>query len=260
MSERRSDDIQIEINEDVVKKSSVSPAGYERLQYEWPILDRLRESPHVPKLYHATTRDESVDMFMERIEGEDAKQWLDWEEDWTTRKRPWSEVKLRLGQYVTAEMDLLDRGALYRDMSLEHIIFTRNKAVLVDFESTVFSHAPGRWFFNSKRGTWETMAPEEFPGHGELTARTATYRAAVLAHLALCGRLPFPRFPLRSRTHAWRKWNAAQVGQELPKRVRHVFESALEREPARRHRTPDRFLAAVQRAYEGGGNYQVEPR
>lgn len=258
MNERLSDDVQVEISENVVRKSSLSLAGYDRLRNEWPILDALQESPHVPKLYHAVTQNESVDIFMERIEGEDAKQWLDWKEDWTARERSWDDVKLRLGQYVAAEMDLLARGALYRDMNLEHIIFTRSKAVLVDFEATVFSHVPDRWFFNDQRGTWETMAPEEFPGYGELTSRAATYRAAVLAHVALSGRLPFPRFPLRSRTHAWRKWHAAQVAPELSKPVRSVFKSALEREPARRHKTPARFLEAMREAQEAEGESQVE--
>jgi serine/threonine protein kinase len=173
---------------------------------------------------------------MEYVEGENAKDKLGFD-NWKTKKHSWPHAAALLSRYVLAEMDLLSRGIFYRDLNLERILFTDEKAVLIDLEAAVAGEPEGPWQFEDRRGTWETMAPEEFPGFGELTTRAATYRAAVFAYLAFAGRLPFPRFPLRSQVYAWRKQHIASVAPELPGPVGSVFNSALQREPARRHKT-----------------------
>lgn len=236
-------DVETTIVDTVVTKKAVNRAGGARLAHEKEIYRQLAGSLHI-----AHVADFDGDLKLQKVEGDNAKEWLDFHEDWTCNPQEAVPAIKRLGQYVAAEMDFIKRGVLYRDLNLEHLIFAGDTAVLIDLEEAVVRQSAGSWAFDSRRGTWETMALEEFKGQGELTERTATYRVAVVAHLALTGRLPFPRkaVPLRPTTYAWRRNHPATVARELPSGQRKVFSAALAREPARRHKDPQSFLDALQ--------------
>lgn len=244
-------DVEITITSPNVKKVSVSPDGYRRIVRESRVLDILQQSPYVPNIISKQEVDGGVALEIEYIEGKNGKEWLDLGDDWSANAQPWGMVACPLGSYVDAETDLLDRGIMYRDLNLEHLIFNDSGARLIDLEAAVIKN-PGEltWLQDDMRGTWETMAPEEFPVRAELTTRTATYRVAVIAHLALSGRLPFERLPLRSEMHAWRKRYPAAISKDLPIATRHVFTSALARKAIHRHVDPQSFLAALARSYE----------
>lgn len=243
--------VDIQINETSVQKFSVSPKGRNRILREKAVLEALAESPYVPNILSSTDTDDLISLELEYIDGESAKQWLELSENWTVRKLVWEDSRNRLRQYVEAEMDLLRRGVLYRDLNLEHIIFTNSKVVLVDCESAIQKRPnEGDWMLGYGRGTWETMAPEEFSVHGRLTERTATYRVAAFAHLVLAGYVPFVRYDRRSDTYTWRKKHPPKVDSELPKEVRRIFASALARKSIHRHKDPEAFLARLTKYYE----------
>lgn len=167
-------------------------------------------------------------------------------------EKGWKVAQKRLAEYVEVEMKLLEHGVMYRDLNLEHVFFTSRGARIIDLEASLIGGDLDVWLLDSlasRRGTWETMALEEFRRPAKLTYRTATYRTAVVAHLVLTGELPFVRKPLRHDTHAWRKQHVPDISPELPKSVRKVFMAALSREPANRHKDPRAFLDALNHSF-----------
>lgn len=244
-------DTSVEVHDSTVIKCAVTVRGNERVAREQAALNFLHDSIHTPKIVDKTN-DPDVSFTLEFIDGENAKQWLVLSDDWQALLLEWSVVKKRLRAYVAAEMDLLSRGALYRDLNLEHLIFQDDTAILIDHESTLINRdgSNSKWQLDDMRGTWETMAPEEFDGRGILTTRTATYRTAVVSHLALTGQLPFERFPHRSDTYKWRRQNPPKVNFQLSKSTRRVFNAALSRKSIHRHKDPVAFFEALQKSIE----------
>lgn len=233
-----------------VQKTGIDPRAFFRLTREMWMLRGLERSPHTPRLLSSSAIAHTLTT--EYVAGQAFTEVFAVDEEWNAQPKSWQDAAPYLAQYVTADQDLLSRGFFYRDLNLDHLIFTGEKAVLVDHEETLIDKEEGskEWYYSSVRGTWETMAPEEFRGYGNLTERTATYRAAVLAHLALSGHLPFPRFPLRRDVHHWRKTHAPQVSRALPKLTRRVLRSALDVKPDHRHASPARFFKALEVTYE----------
>ena len=220
-------DVVVEILENVVLKYSTTPKGSIRLRSELKVLKALQASPYTPNLIKSTDKDNKLTITMDKIFGENIQQVFSIHE-YVLVPVPWSIAHTYIKQYSEAEMDFLSQGYLYRDLNLEHIICNSGKMVLLDLESTILSLDREKWKLNDTRGTWETMAPEEFLGYGELTARTATYRTAVIAYLLLMGKLPFKRFSdSRSSTYSWRKKYKPMIDTSLSKPVQRVFKSAL---------------------------------
>lgn len=238
-------DVETIIEENYVIKVAQNPSGLIRIAHEATAYGHLIGSPYIANILART----SESITLEKFDGQNAKEWLSFNEDWTCKKAEWNIVREKLKQYIEAETDFLDRGVMYRDLNLEHIIFTEDKAVLVDLEEAVFTDS-NSWYFKSRRGTWETMALEEFLRKGQLTKRTATYRVAVVAHLALTGRLPSRRMPLKHDVHQWRKHHNPLIDGHLPKKVRKIFAAALSRKIEHRHKDPKSFYTALEEAYK----------
>lgn len=244
-------DITVELLDEHVHKYSTGTNGYKRAQRELEILKGLNDSMHTPNVIRSSDRNDIISIKMQSLAGKNAKQIIGMQDEYATKPIGWDKAKEWIRHYVKAEMDLLDRGYLYRDLNLEHIIFNNDKVVLIDLESAVVGTYGSGWKLQDMRGTWETMAPEEFPGYGWLSARTATYRVAVVSHLILTGKLPFKRFPTsRARTHHWRRTHAAEVDQSLSKSTRRVFRAALARKQVHRYKDPGGFFEHLARSYE----------
>lgn len=248
------EDIRVTISEHdgTVRKRSLTQSGRRRLVWESCVLDYLAESPHTPKLIETDHDDESYSVTTEYIDGKNLKEVLGVDEEWQCQSHDWGEVKPILGAIAVAQMDLIQSGCMHRDISLEHVVFRNdNEAVLVDHETTVVcAKEDSFWYFNDQHGTWETMAPEEFRGRGYLNEQAATYRLAVLSHLALTGSLPFPRFPLRHDVHMWRKRHVPRISRELFKPTRQVLRSALDVQPAKRQKNPTALIKALDASYQ----------
>jgi len=239
------------VDTDYTTKSSTSRSGYARLAKELAVFKHLKESAHIPKAIEKHRGDSAVSIKMETIHGVSLSELLHAKDNSSFTSLHWSEAKIYLQQYIEAEMDLLQKGALYRDLNIGHIIFSKDVAYFIDLESTVIKNAHNEWILNDKRGTWETMAPEEFRGFGRLDARTVTYRVAVIAFMMLTGTLPFEASSAtRAMTRAKRLKHPANVSQLPNKAAQRVFRSALERNPARRFKDPARFWDALTTAYE----------
>jgi len=235
-------DVSVEITDQHVRKFSNGPLGYVRLNNEANTYKQLKGLSSIPRVIDVAQTTDTITLVMEHVKGQSLRQLLDIQDQYTSRPIPWSRAKKHIQYYVAAEMSFLHANALYRDLNLDHIIFTNQKAVILDLESTIIGKND-TWTLRDTRGTWETMAPEEFMGYGTLTARTATYRAAIIAHQILTGQLPFKRFPhSRASTHAWRKRHPAEISSLLDTPTRRVFGAALARNPTQRYKNPARFL------------------
>ena len=240
-----------EVSEEATNKYSTDQFGYERIIREQKIFGFLKNCSHVPTIVNMEHDDMKASIKMKTIRGKSLREIIGIKDEYDIEAMSWNAAEKLLKQYIEAEMDLLSRRALYRDMNLEHILFTNNQAFLVDLESTIISEVPNKWVLNDMRGTWETMAPEEFSGYGELNPRTATYRVAIIAHILLVGKLPFKRFPAsRSDTHHWRLKNNAEVGGILNKNTQRVFKIALARNHVHRHKDPIGFFKALSDSYK----------
>lgn len=232
---------------DTFRKTAQNKSDQVRLTREVAILGQLEGSNSVPMLKLAG----KTILELEYIEGHSLLDWIKLQtDDWTATAVGLNEALPKIRQYVEAEMALLEAGVLYRDMDPAHVIFRGNRAYMVDLEAAITKSPQAMgWFMDSRRGTWETMAPEEFAVHVLLTERTATYRVAVLTHLVLAGNLPFARSrSSKSATHHMRKRHPAQSSTGLPRAVQKVFKASLQVEPARRHRDPASFLQALEQA------------
>lgn len=198
-------------------------------------------------------------MRLGKLNGESLKSWIQLDDDWHAKALPWQDAAARLEQYIDLEMLLLEHGVMYRDLNLDHVVFTETTARIVDLEASLLTRVPGAWRLtsgDSRRGTWETMALEEFRRPAILTSRTATYRSAVIAHLVLASEVPFARKARKSDTRQWRAAHAPHCALELDKPVRRVLANALSREPSRRHKDPAHFFDALRRAHEQRKNPQ----
>lgn len=248
MTTRR--ETEVVVGESEVKKTALDKSAHFRLTREMFMLRGLEKSPHTPHLLSSSAVAHTLTT--EYVAGQTFTEVFSVDAEWSAQPKKWDDAAPYLEQYIAAEQDLLDRSYMYRDLNLDHLIFTGDRAVLIDHEETMIDVEEGSkdWYFSSVRGTWETMAPEEFRGYGHLSERTATYRTAVLAHLALSGELPFPRFPLRSDVHHWRKTHAPEVSRALPKMTRRVLRTALDVKPERRHAKPATFWKALKSTYE----------
>lgn len=238
----------LDYGERIVKKTATDPSQIPRIKHEVDVYKHLSNNQNVPRLRDC--QKEFIEI--EYIDGESMKDWIELDGNWKSKPIKMVAAIERLKMYIDAEMSLLRSGVMYRDMNLEHLLFMDKKAVLIDLEaSSINTQDSHIWKAQSPRGTWETMAPEEFENGADLTDRTATYRAAVLTHIALAGRLPFRRVPeSRSKAHKLRKKVPAQVSSELPYKVRRILSAALQVEPVRRPATPLNLFDKLELAYK----------
>ena len=236
-----------------VIKTATTPDGMERISREHMVLKHLSKTACVAEIYGYLQDDNHAELTIEHMPGESMKTWLQLTDTWDATMLSWDDAKERIGQYIDLEMTLLSNGVMYRDLNLEHVIFTDTGARIIDLEASIVGTAHNDvWRLDntqSDRGTWETMALEEFRRPALLTERTATYRAAVVAHLAPSGELPFVRRPRKHDTHKWRATHEPAISDTFKKPIKTIFVSALAREPSRRHKSPESFLAALTNAH-----------
>ena len=238
--------MQTDLIRDIVRKTVVTPHGHERLRREVANLRQLEQTGIVPRILQQTAN--SLDL--EYIDGQSMADWLRLQSDWCTAPPPITQASERLRAYVALEMRLLQAGVMYRDLNLQHVIFTPQSVRIIDLEAAEYNPRGDIWRVTNRRGTYETMAPEEFVLGELLTPRTATYRVAVVAHLALAGQLPFRFMPgSRRKVYQWRRNHPPEVSSLLPRSVRRVLCAALQPQPVRRHKDPARLLQAISDAY-----------
>jgi len=229
-----------------VRKKYPSTGTVLKLAREAFILRLLADSPHVPALKDVDHRERVITT--EYVPGRSFADVFSVDNEWNASAKDWSEAGPLLAQYIAAEQSLLDEGIMYRDLSPGHLIFTGDRAVLVNHtESLVNKNVKVKqWYLFDHHGAEATMAPEEFHGmQSLLTPRTATYRSAVMAHVALGGGLPFEPSP-----PYWRKRRILQIAHTLPDLTREAFRGALDARPELRHADPAAFLNALTASYE----------
>jgi serine/threonine protein kinase len=243
----------IEFGSDSVVKYSTSKVGDRRLASELRVYEALEGSPHIPRLINATRPHgtEHASLEIERIYGQTIGENLAIGPNWKGEAHSWGKSGNALRQYAEAETDFLDRNVLYLDLAMDHVFIPSylQRAIFIDLECSLIDREEGSWRFSSSRETYETMSPEEFLGLGNLTERVATYRTAVMAHLALSGRLPFLRLLPKTGAELARVL-PLQISSDLPEDTAQLFHAALERTPGKRPKSPAVFIEALARTYE----------
>jgi len=230
-----------------IRKYALSKAGRDRLQNEFIAYKQLADNPHIPALINHTFSNDQSELIIEYVDGESLQKWLTCDNDYRVSPKTWAQANVNLKRFVDAEMSLLNAGVLYRDLNLDHVIFRSSKAYFIDLEASVFkSDATNTYPFNDTRGTWETMAPEEFRGAGDLSERTATYRVAAISHMVLYGQLPFDHDATSRSTSNRLRHRPLRLNHRLSGRERKLFSAALSLEPARRHTNPNSFFNSLQ--------------
>ena len=143
-----------------VQKIANSRGDIDRLQRKKNNLRRLAQTGLVPQLL----RQRPDRLELEYIAGESMEQWLhlDYMAGWRAVAPPLPQALDRLRRYATLEQALLRAGVLYRDLNLQHLIFTLQGVRIVNLEAAEIQQTDGLWRVISRRGTYETMAPEEF--------------------------------------------------------------------------------------------------
>ena len=150
-----------------------------------------------PKLYAYTESEngEAV-LTMERIKGESLSSRINLDRKW--RSTPLSEddsKSISLG-LIDALQKISNAGYLYRDMNLDHVIIEDGDAEgisvkLLDLESSLLKDEQGRAVMHDQRGTWETMAPEEFKEEGVMTEASLVYMVGTVLSQLLLGKNQF---------------------------------------------------------------------
>jgi serine/threonine protein kinase len=241
----------VELYPNTVTKYSNSKSGDIRLAREIQVYMSLEGSIHIPKLIEATFAHgtEPASFTIERINGATMGEELGVGPNWQGQPNAWQNVKPILTQLVAAETDFLEKNVLYRDIAPRHIFHVLmpndlERVVLIDLEGSLIDRTDGAWRTDEPMNVaYETMAPEEFSRQIELTEATATYHSAVLAHVALAGRLPYPRWLPKISARIGRHLPEEYFSKALPEGAEVVIQKALSRDPEQRQASPDVFLA-----------------
>lgn len=149
----------------------------------------------VPRVYGYHEEGERGSLSIERLSGTSLKDHIKLNREW--QSEPLDRVtacKITIGLARALEY-IRKKGYLYRDLNLDHIFIDDStdemNVRLIDVESSERLNPGGIANSESSRGTWETMAPEEFRPGAELTEATLVYSTGVVLAQLLKGKNQF---------------------------------------------------------------------
>ncbi len=229
-----------------ILRSTKTQNGAKLLAQELEIFKKLTGNKHVAKLIDFSSSKNKFQIELEYIEGEALGEWLNCSDEYTCKPKTWAAAKNKFKQYIEAEMSLLSDGVLYRDLQPGHLFFDDEVARFIDIEAAAVRTSENKYVCKNMRGTWETMAPEELARKTRLTKSVATYRAAILAHLILYGYLPYRNRAKSRKKEALNRNKIPSLEQNMDKKLRKLFLSALSPNITRRPKDPASFLEKLE--------------
>lgn len=147
----------------------------------------------IPKVIRYATRDDHNEMIIEKKHGEPLGERICLQPGtWISNIQSVESQKMICRGLAGAFSDMIASGYIYRDLNLNHIIVSNDNEVgLVDYEWSVRIRSDGRAVVDSRSGTWETMAPEEFRMTQLMTEASSVFTLGTVLHQLAYGRSPF---------------------------------------------------------------------
>jgi serine/threonine protein kinase len=231
----------------------------DRLAYEHAVLSAAN-TPGIPKVLSFRAAIPELGglsrLVMERLPGIGLDKFLNLDKMWKSRPLDISSA-VKITQGIAESLQALgDAGYLYKDLSLSHIIVDKQdndfKVGLVDVESSLKKNAQGKASPSTNRGTWETMAPEEFALH-EMSEASSVYSVGVvLAQLVLGRNIYKPEGAIPDADSELQA--VRELHSKLPvlsdisdPSLRVALERALDPKPEHRFQTLQDFVEALPR-------------
>lgn len=242
--------------QDTLVKVVGDPEEREWLRHEATILARLEGSRHVPALYDLQEDEGEGKTYLaeEFVEGTSLEKILGTELNERKRITPLPPIDAAglVNRIGAAEMDLLSRGVMYRDLQPTHVVFAEDdrRAVLVDLglasaDSYIDEHGTRRWRQTTPNGIYSTMSPAELRGE-DMSEADVVYRLAVIYHTAITGEFPFSH-PKRAEIETWVENPTFNLSDKLTPDGKELFENALYGDPRRQIKSVELFLRHLNR-------------
>ena len=232
-------------------KRAIIKTGDSHLNEEKKILDTI-DYPAIPKAIDLVAEDdEKQHLILEYFPGRPLSSHIELDSEWDSRKLSIDETYAIVDSLAKSLLVLKSKGYLYRDLNLEHVLLNQNRIYLVDLEGCVRQESPGEWRVNSRSGTWETMAPEEFEVGNRLSEATGTYMLGVLALQLTLGDNPFFISQEKIPDGEARRKATLELHEALPeinsgnKKLDAFLTKALQPEPKKRFEKIEDFQAAL---------------
>jgi serine/threonine protein kinase len=142
-------------------------------------------------------------------------------------------------------------GYLYRDLNLDHVMVGESGIGLVDYEWCVKLDTSGSGHVDSRAGTWETMAPEEFEMGNVITSTSNIYTLGTVLLQLATRRNPFFVSPVEIPDFESQRLRAKELHQQLPGihtadlKIDRILKQALQPTPGDRYQFVEEFRNAL---------------
>lgn len=232
----------------------------EELQRERNVLAAV-DYPGIPKLVSYTAESEALGgssrLAMEKLPGRSLRDRLEVNDRWQSKPIA-PEAAVAITSSLAGCFDAMNKaGYVYRDLTPDHVLVDEKDgkftAGLIDVEASERKDADGvARIGNSaqKRGTWETMSPEEFGQNAEADERSSVYSLSCMLNQMVTGESPFHvPYELSDDVESRRRFTEflhqrgpnVQVGGKLGE----VIRTGLDPDPAKRYQTLRAFREAL---------------
>ena len=173
----------------VVKEGAVGS-----IAAEYRVL-RAVHGPGIPKVLGYEEEGSTASLAMEKLPGVGLDTFIGLERGWRSRPLHSTDAVEIVGQLAERFKSVSRGGYLYRDLNLAHVVVDEGsrgdfQVGLLDYELCVPKRGDVARIDTTK-GTWETMAPEEFRRGSTMTEASNVYSLGVVLVQLTTGRNPF---------------------------------------------------------------------
>ncbi len=232
----------------VLRPELAAILGADRFLREIEVTANLQH-PNILALYDSGEADRFLYYVMPYIEGESLRDRLNREKQLSI------DATLEVGRAVAAALAYAhERDVIHRDIKPANILLHAGQALVADFGiALAVREAGGQRLTETglSLGTPHYMSPEQVSGDRELDGRSDQYSLAATLYEALAGEPPFTGVSAQSivtKILTERAPLAMDVRESVPLHVSLALQKALEKLPADRFPTVDRFAHALTHA------------
>jgi hypothetical protein len=219
--------------------------GTERFLKEIELTAQLQH-PHILPLFDSGSADGLVFYVMPFVDGETLRARLERE-----RQLPVADA-VRIAQDVASALDYAHkRGVVHRDVKPENILLHDGRPMVADFGiALAVTEAGGQRMTQTglSLGTPQYMAPEQAMGEKTVDARADVFALGVVTYEMLAGEPPFTGPTMQAivaKVLASEPVPLTELRKSVPEHVWEAVATALEKLPADRHASAERFAAAL---------------